>query len=121
MKNTLMITALLFSSISFAGVRINCKGTDSSTAKTQRVTLTQVGDTKMSEQARYDFVLEVSKADSRAIQTKEIVALSFEDVMVKANNRAKGIQVLIFMDEPTDSWMTIGSQKLDLVCGAINL
>ncbi len=121
MKTLFIVTGLLFTTLSFAGTRILCQATDSVTKKVQRVTLTQVGDTKMYEQARYDFVLEVSKPGSRAIQVKEIVALSFEDVMVKANNRAKKLQVMIFMDEPIDSWMTIGTQHLDLVCGEINL
>jgi hypothetical protein len=88
MKNILILTSLLASSMSFAAVKINCKAANNTTSKTHKVTLTQVGDKKMTEQAlRLRF--RSLQPESRAIDTKEIVALSFEYVMVKANNRSK--------------------------------
>ena len=121
MKSTLILFTLLFSSISFAAVRINCKTVEAVATNSQRVTFTQVGDRDVMELGRYDFVLEIYKPGSRATVLKEIVKLTFEDVMVSVTNRSKGIDIKIYMDEPTDSWMKIGSLKKDIICKNVNL
>lgn len=120
MKLIALIALSVFATSAFASVRIVCTG-ENQAKEARKMVLTQVGSTKMVELARYNFVLEVFKAPSRAISTKEIVTVSFEDVQVNINNRAKRIEGKVFMDEADGAWITIGNEEIMLVCPSVNL
>lgn len=119
MRTVLFLSLTLFSATSFAGKKFVCK--EQTATSPRRFVFTQVGDTVMRELSRYNFLLEIFTPNVRTPVVKEVVTVSFEDVMVKVTNRAKKINAMVYMDEPTDSWMKIGAEEIRLNCPEVNL
>lgn len=122
MKTLMLFSVLLTSSFALAGEKYICReildNNSSSDLEygSRKMILNQVSDDVVKEGKFYPFKLEIYEFNSGKALFTESVNVRVEDVMFRFTNTAKKVSGLIYLDEADQTWLRIGSTKINFDC-----